>query len=135
MLTGICMKGWLREASAMRIALCLLSCLLVTSAPAQTFAPRWIATHDEITDGAQESYKAKVAADNTGGVIVATTTNGGRTGEDLVVRKHVAATGALVWERRYDGPGHTPDRLAALVLDSAGNALVLAAVYGANEDE
>ena len=119
----------------MRIALCFLASLFLASASGQTFAPRWIATHEELTDGAKEIYQAKIAADSAGGVIVATTTNGGRTGEDLLVRKHIAATGALVWERRYDGPIHSPDRLAGLALDSAGNALVLAAVYGANEDE
>jgi uncharacterized delta-60 repeat protein len=49
---------------------------------------------------------------------------------DYYTAKYAAADGALLWERRYNGPANASDMPAALVLDSFGNAIVTGASVG-----
>src|SRR5438105_14411791 len=52
----------------------------------------------------------------------------------LLVLFNSPALAGQVWEQRYDGPGHASDLANAVVLDSAGNAIVTGYSLNANGD-
>jgi predicted Rdx family selenoprotein len=101
---------------------------------AATGAEMWRRTHNGAANGRDEA--GAVAVDATGAVVVAgVTTVAVRDGEelgavpgdpDLYAAKYASADGALLWERRYDGPAGGADELVAMVLDQAGNVLITA---------
>ncbi len=72
--------------------------------------------------GTANSMEAAIV-DAAGNVVVAGTANDGF-GYDLYVGKLNGATGALIWERRYDGPSHQNDWANAVAVDAAGNVIV-----------
>jgi len=66
----------------------------------------------------------EVAVDPNGGVFVATTVNRGATGLDIVLLRYGSA-GTFKWARVYDGPASDVDFVAALLIDKAGNIIVV----------
>ena len=43
---------------------------------------------------------------------------------DYYTAKYAAADGALLWEKRYNGPANSDDAASSVVVDSAGNVIV-----------
>jgi uncharacterized delta-60 repeat protein len=74
------------------------------------------------TNGARD-YGRYVAVDATGNVIVTGVSYNG-SNRDFYTAKYAAANGALLWDRRYDGPVLGTDEPAALAVDADGNVLV-----------
>jgi uncharacterized delta-60 repeat protein len=74
------------------------------------------------TNGTQE-FAYDVAADNEGNAIVTGVSYRG-SNRDIYTAKYAAADGAMLWERRYDGPLASADEPAAVKLDAHGNVIV-----------
>jgi uncharacterized delta-60 repeat protein len=64
-----------------------------------------------------------LALDGAGNVVVTGYSNNG-SNDDSYTAKYAAADGALLWERRYNGPFSRNDRTYLVAVDSSGNALV-----------
>lgn len=67
-----------------------------------------------------------IAVDSQGNVLVTGVSASGAPSQDLdyYTAKYAAADGALLWEKRYNGPGNGDDRATSLALDAGGNAVV-----------
>ena len=65
-----------------------------------------------------------VAVDGSGNVIVTGYSTASVSGSDFYTAKYAAANGALLWERRYNGPSNSDDRANAVAVDASGNAIV-----------
>jgi hypothetical protein len=50
--------------------------------------------------------------------------NGGASGADYYTAKYAGADGALLWEKRYNGPSNLDDIARAVQVDGSGNAVV-----------
>jgi len=68
-----------------------------------------------------------VAVDDSGGVVVTSTSTGGGS-TDIYTAKYAGSTNDLVWDERYDGPGGGDDAAAAVATDAAGNVFVVGTV-------
>jgi uncharacterized delta-60 repeat protein len=64
-----------------------------------------------------------VAVDGSGNVVVTGSSHNG-SDSDYYTAKYAAADGALLWEKRYDGPGNSSDAAQALAVDGSGNVVV-----------
>ena len=77
---------------------------------------------------------AAVALDSAGNVVVTGFSQNGSNG-DYYTAKYAATDGALLWEKRYNGPANSTDLGRAMALDSAGNVVVTGYSYnGSNYD-
>ncbi len=65
-----------------------------------------------------------VAVDAVGNVIITGSSQGAGANVDYYTAKYAAADGALLWEKRYNGPANGTDVPIALGLDGGGNVLV-----------
>jgi len=70
-----------------------------------------------------------VAADSSSNVVVTGTSPGrantdGYYASDYYTAKYAAADGALLWERRYNGPADSYDSAGTLAIDNSGNVVV-----------
>lgn len=63
------------------------------------------------------------AVDGSGNVYVTGSSAGSTTGDDYSTIKYNSA-GAQLWERRYDGPGHSTDIAYQIKVDASGNVYV-----------
>ncbi len=70
-----------------------------------------------------DNLAAAVAVDASGNVVV-TGLSGNYLNADYYTAKYAAADGALLWERRYDGPANSYDSATAVVVDGSGNVVV-----------
>src|SRR5437899_989205 len=64
-----------------------------------------------------------VEVDSAGNVVV-TGSSYGITGYDYYTAKYAAADGALLWEKRYNGPANGDDQAQAVAMDGSGNVVV-----------
>lgn len=64
-----------------------------------------------------------VAVDASGNVFVSGSSEGEDSFFDYYTAKY-SPNGTMLWERRYDGPGHSYDFVRAMALDADGNAIV-----------
>ena len=70
-------------------------------------------------------YATAVAVDGSGNVIVTGNSwNGWTNRSDYYTAKYAAADGALLWERRYNGPANGEDYANAVAVDGNGNVVV-----------
>jgi len=70
-------------------------------------------------------FPANLAVDASGNVVVTGTTYGTNSmSDDYYTAKYAAADGALLWEKRYNGPANHDDRPSALAVDGSGNVVV-----------
>ncbi|MBK8095185.1 MAG: choice-of-anchor D domain-containing protein [Verrucomicrobiaceae bacterium] len=65
-----------------------------------------------------------VAVDNAGNVIITGMSIGSGGNEDCYTAKYAATDGALLWEKRYNGPANSDDRGTRVAVDSADNVLI-----------
>jgi hypothetical protein len=74
-----------------------------------------------------------LAVDSSGNVVVTGSSHNSITTDeygndhsdtDYYTAKYAAADGALLWEKRYNGPGNGPDQPTAVVVDGNGNVVV-----------
>jgi len=65
-----------------------------------------------------------LAVDASGNVAVTGSSYSYESGEDYYTAKYAATDGALLWEKRYDGPIHSRDLAQAMVMDAGGNVVV-----------
>ena len=72
-----------------------------------------------------------VAVDGSGNVVV-TGTSYNPTNADYYTAKYAAADGALLWEKRYNGPANSTDLARAVAVDGSGNVIVTGTSYGPN---
>jgi len=72
-----------------------------------------------------------VAVDGAGNVAVTGLSDNG-SNNDFYTAKYAAANGALVWEKRYDGPASRDDEGRAMGVDSNGNVVVTGFSYSTN---
>src|SRR5262249_8357955 len=70
-----------------------------------------------------DDYANAVAVDGSGNVVVTGYSDNG-TNYDYYTAKYGAADGALLWERRYNGPANRDDLANAVAIDGSGNAVV-----------
>jgi hypothetical protein len=61
--------------------------------------------------------------DGSGNVVVTGNSSNG-TNTDYYTAKYAAADGALLWEKRYDGPANSFDFAQAVAVDGSGNVVV-----------
>src|SRR5262249_35837162 len=64
-----------------------------------------------------------VALDGRGNVVVTGYSDNG-TNYDYYTAKYAAVDGALLWEKRYNGPANRDDLANAVVIDGSGNVVV-----------
>ena len=67
-----------------------------------------------------------MAVDGSGNVVVTgSSCNGGRSDSDYYTAKYAAADGALLWEKRYNGPANGVRQCQpAVAVDGSGNVVV-----------
>jgi hypothetical protein len=75
-----------------------------------------------------------VAVDGSGDVIVTGSSYGSGSDNDFYTAKYAAADGALLWEKRYNGPANGADVAKAVALDSSGNVIVTGYSFGGASD-
>ncbi len=76
--------------------------------------------------GSSSQSIVAIAADPAGNLIATGgVSNGGSSSSDCYVSKFAAATGELLWQTRYNGPGNLTDTPGKLVIDAAGNPSVI----------
>jgi hypothetical protein len=83
------------------------------------------------------NFASAIAADQSGNVVViAGASDPSFFGEDYYTAKYAAVDGALLWERRYNGPGNGNDYPSRVALDDSGNVIVTGTStgVGGNED-
>ena len=108
-----------------------------------------IVTGSSISSGSEDYYTAKYAAADgallwenryngpgndeddgnaivvdAGGNVVVTGGSDNGTNDDYYTARYAAADGALLWEKRYNGPGNNSDIATAIALDRSGNVVV-----------
>ena len=70
-----------------------------------------------------------LAIDSQGNVVVTGASTAPGVGGDIYTAKYAAATGALIWENRYNGEGNAEDTGMAVAVDAGGNVLVVGIAY------
>lgn len=87
-----------------------------------------------------DAYAQAVAVDGSGNVVVtgpaaSKLDSFSNTVNDYYTAKYAAGNGALVWEKRYNGPANGDDSPTALAVDGSGNVVVTGGSHnGANTD-
>ena len=74
--------------------------------------------------GHDEDDANAVAVDGNGNVVVTGQSYRDESSYDYYTAKYAAADGALLWEKRYNGPGNSGDSASALAVDASGNVVV-----------
>ena len=92
----------------------------------------WQRTYNGPANGADRAQA--LAIDSAGNVIITGSSVNGGAG-DYYTAKYAASNGALIWERRYDGPANGADAAEAVAVDGAGNVFVTGgSVNGTSSD-
>src|SRR5437667_46815 len=82
-----------------------------------------------------DDYPMGLAVDGNGPAVVmmvTVCTGGVSTGYDYYTAKYAGADGALLWEKRYNGPANGDDYPSALAVDGNGNVVVTGWSEGAD---
>lgn len=65
-----------------------------------------------------------VAVAENGNIVVSGSSKNALGNFDYYTAKYAAADGAVIWEKRYNGPAHDIDKASAMEVDVAGNVVV-----------
>jgi len=84
--------------------------------------PLWTNRYDGPGNGLDQANA--VAVDASGNVVVTGRSSGTDTNTDYYTAKYAAADGALLWEKRYNGPANRFDSASAVGVDGSGNVVV-----------
>ena len=97
---------------------------------AQPAAQVWIARYNGPANGNDAS--ADVAVDSAGDVVVTGFSSNASNNRDYYTAKYAAANGALLWEKRYNGPGNGDDQASSIAVDAYGNVAITGVSKGLN---
>jgi len=78
-------------------------------------------------DGNGDASARAMAMDGSGNVVVTGFSEGNSNNYDYYTAKYAAADGALLWEKRYNGPANNYDWAYAVAVDGSGNVVVTGA--------
>ena len=81
----------------------------------------WAQRYNGPANGGDRPYA--IAVDLNGNVVVTGTSYNG-TNNDFYTAKYAATNGAVLWERRYNGPVNGYEQARAVAVDSSGNVVV-----------
>lgn len=103
---------------------------------ATTGARLWLARYRGVGAGLDDGGSAVALSPDDLTVFVTGTSEGDATQDDWATVAYNAATGALKWGRRFDGPAHGPDSPRALGVSSDGSTLLVAGtVYTVSQSD
>ena len=89
---------------------------------AATGALLWEKRYNGLGNGGD--YPSGMAVDASGNAVVTGVSTGSGSTYDYYTAKYAAANGALLWERRYHGPGNGDDFARAVTVDASSNVIV-----------
>ena len=106
------------------IALVYLALAFVTPASRGAgVTEAWVQRSNIVVSNSQDrAYK--VVRDGAGDFIVTGSSSIGTSGLDMLTLKYSGASGALLWQKRYNGPANKDDSPTALAVDGSGNVVV-----------
>jgi uncharacterized delta-60 repeat protein len=83
-----------------------------------------------------DDQPSAVALDGGGNVMVTGSSRNGPPNwdNDYYTAKYAAADGALLWEKRYNGPANSDDQASAVALDGSGNVVVTGSSIGSGSN-
>jgi hypothetical protein len=93
----------------------------------------WATRYNGLTNNSDDR-PVEIAADSHGNVVVVGS-SGPRNNLDFYTAKYAAASGALLWERRYNGAANGNDVPSGLAIDGTGDVLVTGLSRGNGGDE
>ena len=114
----------------LRVALLSGLSLFTTSLYAQTATQVWEKRYTG--PGSGNDRASSVAVDGAGNVVVAGTSLNASGNIDYYTAKYAETDGALLWEKRYNGPGNSSDDATSVAVDGAGNVVVTGQSVSAN---
>jgi fibronectin-binding autotransporter adhesin len=88
----------------------------------------WQRRYDGSDRGGDDAPQA-AAVDASGNVVVTGYSQSTSNREDFYTAKYAGVDGALLWERRYNGPANHNDRANGVAVDGEGNVVVTGASY------
>ena len=104
--------------------------VLAWSASGQTPTQLWVQRHNGT--GNSDDNPIATAVDSEGNIIVTGASSPGGFALDYYTAKYSGVTGALIWEKRYDGGVDQNDIANSVAVDNAGNVIVTGRSGGAN---
>ena len=114
------------HTSYFRPAARLLAFVVLAITPASKGAgvtEAWVQRSNIVVSNSQDrAYK--VVRDGAGDFIVTGSSSVGTSGLDMLTLKYSGASGALLWQKRYNGPANKDDSPTALAVDGSGNVVV-----------
>ena len=114
------------HTSYFRPAALLLAIVVLALTPASKGAgvtEAWVQRSNIVVSNSQDQAY-KVVRDAAGDFIVTGSSSVGTSGLDMLTLKYSGASGALLWQKRYNGPANKDDSPTALDVDSSGNVVV-----------
>ena len=98
--------------------------LMASLHPARAqLAETWVHRDASVSSNAFDRA-VQIAMDASGDLVVTGITAGGISGTDIVTIKYSGATGATLWQQRYNGPDGMDDEPAALAVVPGGDILI-----------
>ena len=111
----------------------LVALALAPTLCAQSATQVWVTRYNGYNGPANNSDIAyDVAVDNAGNVAVTGKSQNLNGNFDCYTAKYAATTGALLWEKRYNGPADRDDIGYRVAVDSAGNVFITGASFNAS---
>src|SRR5687768_4502378 len=103
-------------------ALAVLAALSCAVHPAPgAVSEAWVQRYNNMANNSNDKA-VKVVHDAAGDIIVTGSSDDGVTGLDMLTIKYSGADGAVLWQRRYNGPRNTgDDHVQAVAVDGSGN--------------
>lgn len=95
---------------------------LALSAAHGQVVEKWVQRYNGPANGNDNA--TSISSDSTGNVVVTGYSSNASGNTDYYTAKYAAASGALLWEKRYNGPANLNDKPSSVMVDSAGNVAV-----------
>src|SRR5581483_4729754 len=85
--------------------------------------------------GASNDSPQAIAVDSANNVVVTGYSYGSGGNSDFYTAKYAAANGALIWEKRYNGPENANDEARAVAIDGSDNVVVTGGIGAMGGDD